>query len=73
MKILLLPKDPNDEKNVIMEIRAGAGGDEAALFAAEIQRRTYVKLSPNYRRNRSVKKCMCSRRSMRAVKTIIPI
>lgn len=38
MKILLLPKDPNDEKNVIVEIRAGAGGDEAALFAAEIYR-----------------------------------
>ena len=37
-KILLLPKDPNDEKNVIVEIRAGAGGDEAALFAAEIYR-----------------------------------
>lgn len=38
MKILLLPKDPNDDKNVIVEIRAGAGGDEAALFAAEIYR-----------------------------------
>ncbi len=38
MKILLLPKDPNDEKNVIVEIRAGAGGDEAALFAAELYR-----------------------------------
>jgi len=38
LKILLLPKDPNDEKNVIMEIRAGAGGDEAALFAAEMYR-----------------------------------
>lgn len=38
LKILLLPKDPNDEKNVIMEIRAGAGGDEAALFAAELYR-----------------------------------
>ncbi len=38
MKILLLPKDPNDEKNVIVEIRGGAGGDEAALFAAEIYR-----------------------------------
>ena len=38
MKILLLPKDPNDEKNVIIEIRAGAGGDEAALFAAEVYR-----------------------------------
>ena len=38
LKVLLLPKDPNDEKNVIVEIRAGAGGDEAALFAAEIYR-----------------------------------
>ncbi|MDD3338614.1 MAG: peptide chain release factor 1 [Lachnospiraceae bacterium] len=38
LKILLLPKDPNDEKNVIVEIRGGAGGDEAALFAAEIYR-----------------------------------
>lgn len=38
LKILLLPKDPNDAKNVIVEIRAGAGGDEAALFAAEIYR-----------------------------------
>lgn len=38
LKILLLPKDPNDEKNVIVEIRAGAGGDEAALFAAELFR-----------------------------------
>lgn len=38
LKILILPKDPNDEKNVIMEIRAGAGGEEAALFAAELLR-----------------------------------
>ena len=38
LKLLLLPKDPNDDKNVIVEIRAGAGGDEAALFAAEIYR-----------------------------------
>ena len=36
LRILLLPKDPNDEKNVIMEIRAGAGGDEAALFAGDL-------------------------------------
>lgn len=42
IKILLLPKDPNDTKNVIVEIRAGAGGDEAALFAAEVYR-MYVK------------------------------
>ncbi len=38
LKLLLLPKDPNDEKNVILEIRAGTGGDEATLFAAEIFR-----------------------------------
>ena len=38
IRILLIPKDPNDERNVVMEIRAGAGGDEAALFAAEIYR-----------------------------------
>jgi peptide chain release factor 1 len=38
IKILLLPKDPNDEKNVVLEIRAGTGGDEATLFAAEIFR-----------------------------------
>jgi peptide chain release factor 1 len=38
IKILLLPKDPNDEKNVIMEIRGAAGGDEAALFAADLYR-----------------------------------
>ena len=38
LKILLLPKDPNDEKNVIVEIRAGVGGEEAALFAADMYR-----------------------------------
>jgi peptide chain release factor 1 len=38
LKVLLLPKDPNDEKNVIVEIRAGTGGDEAALFAGELFR-----------------------------------
>lgn len=38
LKILLLPKDPNDERNVMLEIRAGAGGEEAALFAAELYR-----------------------------------
>src|SRR6266702_2357490 len=38
IKLLLLPKDPNDEKNVILEIRAGTGGDEATLFAAEMFR-----------------------------------
>jgi peptide chain release factor 1 len=38
LKVLLLPKDPNDDKNVLLEVRAGTGGDEAALFAAEILR-----------------------------------
>jgi len=38
LKVLLLPKDPNDEKNVILEVRAGTGGDEATLFASEILR-----------------------------------
>jgi peptide chain release factor 1 len=38
LKILLLPKDPNDDKNVVLEIRAGTGGDEATLFAAEVFR-----------------------------------
>src|SRR6266568_3938075 len=38
LKVLLLPKDPNDEKNIILEIRAGTGGDEATLFAAEVFR-----------------------------------
>lgn len=38
LKLLLLPKDPNDDKNVIMEIRGGTGGDEAALFAADLMR-----------------------------------
>ena len=38
LKILLLPKDPNDEKNIILEIRAGTGGEEAALFAADLFR-----------------------------------
>lgn len=48
LKILLIPKDPNDEKNVIVEIRAGAGGDEAALFAAEIYR-MYAKYAERFR------------------------
>jgi peptide chain release factor 1 len=42
LRILLLPKDPNDEKNIILEIRAGTGGDEAALFAADLLR-SYLK------------------------------
>ena len=48
LKILLIPKDPNDDKNVILEIRAGAGGEEAALFAYELYR-MYVKYAERNR------------------------
>jgi peptide chain release factor 1 len=48
LKRLILPKDPNDEKNVFVEIRAGAGGDEAALFAADLAR-MYTKYAENRR------------------------
>src|SRR5579862_2166711 len=48
LKILLLPKDPNDEKNVVLEIRAGTGGDEATLFAAEIFR-MYTRFAEQHR------------------------
>src|SRR6202022_1860665 len=48
LKVLLLPKDPNDEKNVILELRAGTGGDEAALFVAEVFR-MYLRLAEQTR------------------------
>lgn len=48
LKVLLLPKDPNDDKNVILEIRAGAGGEEAALFANEIRRMYYMFAEKNH-------------------------
>ncbi len=48
LKILLLPRDPNDDRNVIMEIRAGAGGEEAALFAAELLR-MYLRYAERHR------------------------
>ena len=48
LKILLLPKDPNDDKNIILEIRAGAGGEEAALFAAELYR-MYVNYAESHK------------------------
>ena len=47
LKVLLFPKDPNDDKNVIVEIRAGAGGEEAALFANEIRRMYYMYAEKN--------------------------
>jgi len=46
IKLLLVPKDPRDEKNVIMEVRAGTGGDEAALFAADLYR-MYTRYAEN--------------------------
>jgi peptide chain release factor 1 len=46
--VLLLPRDPNDDRNVIMEIRAGAGGEEAALFAAELER-MYLRYALNHK------------------------
>jgi peptide chain release factor 1 len=48
LKIMLLPKDPNDEKNVILEIRAGTGGDEASLFVAEVFR-MYTRFAEQHR------------------------
>jgi peptide chain release factor 1 len=48
LKLLLLPKDPNDEKNVVVEVRAGTGGDEASLFAAEIFR-MYLRFAEQHR------------------------
>src|SRR5499427_1197314 len=50
LKVLLLPKDPNDEKNIVLEIRAGTGGDEATLFAAEIFR-MYTRFAESRRWN----------------------
>jgi peptide chain release factor 1 len=48
LKLLLLPRDPNDEKNVVLELRAGTGGDEASLFAAEVFR-MYVRFAEQHR------------------------
>jgi peptide chain release factor 1 len=47
LKLLMIPKDPNDDKNVIMEVRAGAGGDEAALFAGDLFR-MYSRFAENH-------------------------
>ena len=56
LRILLLPKDPNDDKNVMVEIRAGAGGDEAALFAAEIYR-MYTHFAESHRWKTELLEC----------------
>ncbi|NIN65492.1 MAG: PCRF domain-containing protein, partial [Anaerolineae bacterium] len=47
LRLMLLPRDPKDKKNVIMEIRAGAGGDEAGLFAADLYR-MYTRYAENH-------------------------
>ena len=56
LKLLLVPKDPNDEKNVVLEIRAGTGGDEAALFAAELFR-----MYSRYAARQEVRSCSTGR------------
>src|SRR5216110_2799554 len=71
LKVLLLPKYPNDEKNVILEIRAGTGGDEATLFAAEVrERRSSRAASARHRaaRPRAYLRgnCRCAARSRRS-------
>ncbi|MGD0248239.1 MAG: peptide chain release factor 1 [Candidatus Limnocylindrales bacterium] len=53
LRVLLLPRDPNDEKSVILEIRAGTGGDEAKLFAAELLR-MYLRFAERHRMNAEV-------------------
>jgi len=52
IRVLLIPKDPNDNRNVILEIRAGTGGDEAALFAADLQAKRLIKNPSSVPKNR---------------------
>jgi len=68
LKLLLLPKDPNDEKNVVLEIRAGTGGDEASLFAAEIFR-MYNRFAEQHRWR--VRCCRRSESSVGGLKEVI--
>ena len=62
LKILLLPKDPNDEKNVVLEIRKGTGGDEASLFAGELFR-MYVRYAETRRWKVEVTSVIANRKS----------
>ena len=59
LKVLLVPKDPNDEKNVVLEIRAGTGGDEASLFSAEVFR-MYTRYAEAQRFRFGARACFCS-------------
>jgi peptide chain release factor 1 len=70
IRILLLPKDPNDEKNVILEIRAGTGGDEASLFAAELFR-LYTRFAEQHRWR--VEVLSMSESGVRGLKEVIAI
>jgi peptide chain release factor 1 len=70
LKILLLPKDPNDEKNIILEIRAGAGGDEASLFSEELFR-AYTHYAQKNKRN--VEVLSTHRRGRGRKKIYVPI
>lgn len=70
LKFLLLPKDPNDEKNVVLEIRAGTGGDEATLFAAEIFR-MYTRFAEQHRWN--VEVTSASESSVGGLKEVIAL
>ena len=70
IRVLLLPKDPNDEKNVILEIRAGTGGDEASLFAAELFR-MYTRFAELHRWN--VEVLSMSESGVRGMKEVIAI
>lgn len=70
IRILLLPKDPNDEKNVILEIRAGTGGDEASLFAAELFR-MYIRFAEQHRWR--VEVLSMSESGVRGMKEVIAI
>ena len=70
LRILLLPKDPNDEKNVIVEIRAGTGGDEASLFAAELFR-MYTRFAEQHRWK--VEVLSTSESGVRGLKEVIAI
>jgi peptide chain release factor 1 len=70
IRVLLLPKDPNDEKNVILEIRAGTGGDEASLFAAELFR-LYTRFAEQHRWK--VEVLSSSESGVRGMKEVIAI
>lgn len=70
IRVLLLPKDPNDEKNVILEIRAGTGGDEASLFAAELFR-LYTRFAEQHRWR--VEVLSVSESGVRGMKEVIAI